>query len=71
MPSKMRAMAHTQPQDWTWVSLKYFKDFVIIVVWGMDIDIKPLVKVTKFIDIHCVVGLCSIERIGVLTHKHF
>lgn len=65
MPSKMRAMAHTQPQDWTRVSLKYFNAFVNIVVWEVDVDIKQLVKKANFIDIHCVIGLCSVERIGV------
>lgn len=37
----------------------------------MNIDIIPLVKMTWFIENHCIVGMCSIEREGVFTHKHF
>ena len=40
----MRAMAHAQSQDRTRVFLKYFKAFMTIVVWAMDIDFKlPLI----------------------------
>lgn len=64
MLPNLYAMAHAQAQDWTRIFLKYFKAFVTIIVWGMDIDIKPLVKMTKFSDIHFIGGLCSVKRIG-------
>ena len=37
----------------------------------MDVDIATLVKLKRFIEEQCNVGLWSIERVGALTHKHF
>jgi hypothetical protein len=37
---------------------------------GMDIDIALLVKLRKFLE-ECMVGFCSMECNGTLTHNHF
>ena len=36
-----------------------------------DIDITLLADLRKFIEEECIVGSCSIERGGALTHKQF
>lgn len=30
-----------------------------------------LVSLGRFVEGHCIVGLCFVERGGALTHKHF
>ena len=37
----------------------------------MDVDIKLLVSLRRFIEDHCIVGFYVVERGGALTHKHF
>ena len=37
---------------------------------GMIICITTFVNLKRFIEEHCIVGLCSMEG-GGLTHKHF
>lgn len=70
MPQRMKVAAHAQAQEGARVALKYFEALVTIVVGGVDIDIM-LVNLRRFIEEHCIVRLCSIEREGALTHKHF
>lgn len=38
---------------------EYVEVLVTIVVGGSDIDIALLVKMRKFIEVECIVGLCS------------
>ena len=40
-------------------------------VGGTDINIRLLVNLRRFIEEECISGLCSVERGGALTHKHF
>lgn len=40
-------------------------------VGGIDIDIRCLVNLRKFIEEECMAGLCYVEQGGALTHKHF
>ena len=34
-------------------------------------DVGHLVNLRRFVEEHSIVGLCSVERGGALTHKHF
>jgi len=68
--SKNEALAFSQGQEKTHYNLKYFEAPVAIAVGEMDIDVTFLVKLRKFIE-ECMVGLCSVEHNGALTHKHF
>ena len=54
----------------TCASLNNIEALVTIVVGGLDVDIAVLVKMKRFIEEQCIVGLRSMERGGVLTHKH-
>ena len=68
--SKNEALACSEGQEKTRCNLKYFEAPITIAVGEMDIDVTFLVKLRKFIE-ECMVGLCSMERCGTLTHKHF
>ena len=65
MAPRMHALAQSQGQEQTQLSLKHFEAFVTIVVGGIDIDID-----IAFLE-ECMAGLCSMEWVGALTHKHF
>ena len=62
------ACAFTRPRDF---SLKCFEVSVTIAVGGMKINVGLLFKLRKYIQEECMVGLCSIEQSGALTHDHF
>lgn len=49
----MCALAQSQGQEQTCLSLKHFEAFATIVVGGIDIDIALLEE--------CMAGLCSME----------
>lgn len=53
MAPRMRALAQSQGQEQTCLSLKHFEAFATIVVGGIDIDIALLEE--------CMAGLCSME----------
>ena len=38
---------------------------------GVDIDIRLLFNLRRCVEEHCNAKLCTIERVGMLTHKHF
>jgi hypothetical protein len=38
---------------------------------GVDIDIKLLVYLRRFVEDNCIVDLCLVERGSALTQKHF
>lgn len=42
-----------------------------IIVGGLGIDTKLFVLMRRFREEQYFVGACSIERVSVLTHKHF
>lgn len=70
----MPALVHFQGQEQTHACLDYIKASVTICcgsLGGMDVDIALLVKLKRFIKEQCIIGLCFVERVGVLTHKHF
>ena len=46
----------------THLLLKYFKVSMTIVVGEIDINIAFLVKLRKFIEEECLVGLCFVEH---------
>jgi hypothetical protein len=59
----MRALAQSQGQEGSHSSLKYFKVSMTVVVGGIDMNIAFLVKLRKFIEEECMVGLCYVERV--------
>lgn len=67
----MSALAHSQRQQKTRVCLNYIEASLTIAMERMDVDIGLLVNLRRFIDKHSIVGLCSVERGGVLTHNLF
>ena len=71
MAPRVQALAHSQVQERTHSSPKYFKASVIIAVGGMDVDVGFLVNLRRFIEEECMIALCSVEQGGVLTDKHF
>ena len=71
MPHRMRATTQAKGRECAHASLKYFEASVTIVVRGVDIDITLLVNLRRFIEDHCIVRSCAVERGGALTHKHF
>ena len=71
MPPRMRALVRSQGQVRTRACFKYSEAFVTMVVGGMDMDIRVLIKLRKFMKEECIVVLCSMERGGTLMHKHF
>ena len=71
MAPHMHALACSQGQEKTHFSLKYFEVRVTIAAGGMDIDVSLLVKLRRFIEEECLVGLYSVELGGALTHNHF
>ena len=71
MALRMQTLVHSQGQERTHVCLKYIKALVTIVMGGVDVDVGLLVNLRRFIEDHCFAGLCSVERGGALTHKHF
>lgn len=70
MAPRVWALAHPQVQEQTHSSPKYFKASVTIAVGGMDVDVGFLVNLRRFIEEECMIGMCSVERGGVLTDKH-
>lgn len=71
MPSRMRALAQSQGQERNHVCLKYIEASVMIAVGGMDVDIALLVKLKRIIEEQCIARLCSEEKGGAFTNKHF
>ena len=66
------AAARAQAQEHTCGCLKYFENFATIAVGDMGIDITLLLKLRRFIEEHCIAGLCSVKGRGVaLTQKRF
>lgn len=68
--SKGVAARAQEAQEHTWEALKYFEASITIAVGGVDVDIKLLISLRMFIEDHCIVGFCVVERGGALTHKH-
>ena len=62
MAPRMRALEQSQGQEGTHLLLKYFKVSMTIVVGEIDINIAFLVKLRKFIEEECLVGLCFVEH---------
>ena len=71
MPLRMRAFVCSQVQERSCACLKYFEALVTIAMERGDVEIRLLVKVNKFIEEQCIVGMCLIEREGALMHMHF
>jgi hypothetical protein len=71
MPPRMRVLAQSQGQEQNHVCLKYIEASVTNVVGGMDVDTALLVKLKRIVEERCIARLCSEERGGALTNKHF
>lgn len=71
MPPRMRALVRSRGQEGTRACFKYSEAFVTMAVGGTDMDIRVIIKLRKFMKEECIVVLCSMERGGALTHKHF
>lgn len=56
MPPRMRALARAQAQERTRGCLKYFKSMTNA-VGGVDIDIRLIVNLRRFIEENCIAGL--------------
>lgn len=56
MPPRMRALARAQAQERTRGCLKYFES-VTYAVGGVDIDIRLIVNLRRFIEENCIAGL--------------
>ena len=56
MPPRMRALARAQAQEGTRGCLKYFES-VTNAVGGVDVDIRLLVNLRRFIEENCIAGL--------------
>jgi hypothetical protein len=69
--SRMRALAHSQVQKLTRACLKYIEASGTIAVGGVDGDIALPMNLSHLIEDHCISQLCSVEKGGALTHKHF
>lgn len=51
--------------------MKCIEASITIAVGGVDIDVRLLVDLRKFIEENCIAGLCSVERGGAVMYKHF
>jgi hypothetical protein len=76
MDMRTRAFACSQAYEWIHYSLKYFEASVTNILksfcgWWHGYWLALLVNLRKFIEEECMAGLCSMERGGALTHKHF
>ena len=71
MAQSMTVAARAQVHERTRGALKYFEASITIVVGGVDINMELLDSLRRFIEDHCIVGFCVVERGGALTHKHF
>ena len=71
MAPRILALARAQGQEQTRACLKYIEASVTIVMEGIHADIALLVNLKRFVEEHCIEGLCSMERGGALTHEHF
>lgn len=71
MPLRMRVAACAHVHERTHATLKYFASSVTIAVGGNGIDVTLLLNLRRFIEEHCIAGLCVVKRGGALSHKHF
>ena len=71
MPLIMHALVCSLEQERTRACLKYFEAFVAITMGGTEVDFRVIIKLRKFFKEECLVALCSLEKGGALSHKHF
>lgn len=48
----------------------YIDVLVTMAMGGVDIDVRLLVYLRRFVKEDCIVGLCLVERGSALTQKH-
>ena len=71
MPLIMHALVRSLGQERTRVCLKSSEAFVAITMGGTEVDFRVIIKSRKFLKEKCIVGLCSLEKGGATSHKHF